>query len=113
MADEFGPWIEHDGRGCPASLFGTVALIEVKLAAFDDEGGKCGQVVYTETIINELMASLPEWHRNLFGTYAVRPDDGRTYAVPDIIRYRVRKPRALQQLRDLAKDLPADSRIDA
>ncbi|MBB95606.1 MAG: hypothetical protein CML68_13575 [Rhodobacteraceae bacterium] len=103
MSEEWGPWVEHDGKGCPPSLIGEVALIEFKLAANDEDGGVAGQVVFTETIINEMMAELPEWRRDRFGSYAIRPDNGRVYAVADVIRYRIRKPRGLTILEDIAR----------
>ena len=111
--EEWGPWIEHDGNGCPPNLIGEILLIEFRLAANDEDGGRDGQIAYTETIVNELFASLPEWERSKFGSYARRPDDGRTYAVADVIRYRIRKPRGLTILEGLLENLPEREGEDA
>jgi hypothetical protein len=91
---EWGPWIEHDGKGCPVK-------------------GKWGEL---ETARGEII-------QTRFGTW-VGPEDGipvdcwdwtclnlRLFAWDDrVIRYRVRKPRALKQLRDMVENLPAQVR---
>ncbi len=103
---EWGPWIDHDGHGCPISLIGHVVLLEIKLAADDEDGGRVGEHHFNETIVNEFVASLPEWWREKFGGYAIRPDNGKIYAVADVVRYRIRKPRGMMIIQDLLADLP-------
>lgn len=96
MSDEWGPWIEHDGQDCPCR-------------------GMYVHVVYSEPDclgVAELFGVVPQdagyycasqwvWHKAL------------KYGRPLIIRYRIRKPRALADLQDLIADLPAPVQPEA
>lgn len=87
MSEEWGPWIEHDGGAQPVAGHVLVAVEfrrpPSKLAwCFGDP--KCDR------------ASVWDWRH-----------EGE---IDDIIRYRVRKPRALKQLRDMVENLPAPVR---
>lgn len=104
---EWGPWIEHNGKGCPPDLIGRVVLIEFRLSHDDRDGGKAGQHHFVEVLVNDAYASLPEWWRDQFGEIAQNSTTGEDYGVADIIRYRIRKPRALGQLREMIETLPA------
>lgn len=93
MAEEWGPWIEHDGRGCPLPS-GTVVQV-----VFEEAPGD-----YTRPLVGVVQANGGySWDWRLWGKLA--PDG--TGIVSRIIRYRVRKPRALAQLRDMVESLPA------
>jgi hypothetical protein len=76
IKDEWGPWVEHDGKGlpCPAGAF---------VQAIDREGD----------LYDELADDL-EWLWS-----------GTNWCV-DIIRYRIRKPRGLTILEGLLENLP-------
>lgn len=92
MSDEWGPWIEHDGKGCPCvgkfvhvvfdrpgiSPDGTITSEEFGIAG--QHGG-------------ESWLWLPVYTR--------------------VIRYRIRKPRGLTILEELLQSLPAPEREGA
>ena len=111
MAEEWGPWIEHDGRGCPAACCGAFVLIEFRLAAHDEDGGRPGSVNYSEVFVCERYASLPEWWTENFGKVVTCAFRGVEYACCEVIRYRIRKPRGMVVVESLLADLP--ERVDA
>lgn len=92
--DEWEPWIEHDGRGCPCK--GMYAQVKLSHSFYNPDIN--AWVNCDEGIVRG--------GRNWL--WAIKVPLG-----PKIIRYRVRNPRALQQLRDLVENLPADARQDA
>lgn len=79
--EEFGPWIEHDGTGCPVPN-GTIVIARYR-GGFD---------ICAKVTANGRVAHLNPWvHRE--------GDLG-------IIRYRVKKPRGLTILEGLLENLP-------
>lgn len=88
MSDEWGPWIEHGGRGCPLA-----AGAPVYVACADgvqEDGTACGH-------------SYSGWHWEyvaLMGRPGLR-----------VLRYRIRKPRGMVVLESLLVDLP--EQVDA
>lgn len=82
--DEWGPWIEHDGKGMPDEVIGVdlECMVERNEDMPETKAEDCEEI-----------ASAP-W------LWAIIPCDYR------VIRYRVRKPRALRDLIDLAANLP-------
>ena len=95
MSDEWGPWIEHDGSGCPVPK-GTWVRVRMQNGNVHE-----GRALMTRII----------------GGEGCDPDACWKWQ-PGFIRivaYRVRKPRALIQLREMIKNLPAPSRegVDA
>lgn len=99
--EEWGPWIEHDGKGYPCKL------------------GFVYHIVYADgsevTACNRGQSAAEE------GLFTEKPYDGPTWAsswlwyepgglIP-VQRYRIRKPSALQELKDLVEDLPEE--VDA
>lgn len=90
MEGEWGPWIDHDGKGCPLPV-GTV--VEGRFE------WKVGHFVHEIYVLTD---KTPSWDWRNWG----RPyGDGRL--VMALRRYRVRKPRALLDLIDLVENLPA------
>lgn len=77
---EWGPWIEHDGKGCPVKGQFVHAVIR----------RRCGRIVH---------------YRIIAGLTAGRSWDWTTVYNP-VIRYRIRKPSALQQLKEMVESLP-------
>ena len=85
--EEWGPWIEHDGKGCPC----------------------VGQVVQVATVVNLLgeekthpaMTAMggPSWH---WAKTCLPPNVWQ-----HIIRYRIRRPKGMAILENLIADLPA------
>lgn len=92
--EEWGPWIEHDGKGCPASLLGRYVQAVGSLGTVD------------ERVVRDHIVFPPPGYHTQF-----ERDDCIRNGVEFIVRYRVRKPRALKQLRELVENLP--ERVDA
>lgn len=87
MSEQWGPWIEHDGKGCPLP---AEVFVEVKLANEQEFVGALPAAAKKPDVFN------PWFWENL-------PPEAWEYRV---IRYRVRKPRALQDLIKLVEELP-------
>ena len=78
--DEWGPWIEHDGQGCPV----VGQYVQVVAEWKDHITGSDGLVVRPG----------PDWYwRNFPKTWMVR-------------RYRIRKPRGMAILESILADTP-------
>lgn len=88
--NEWSEWFLHDGRGCP---------VEGHYVKVEGWAGRSGAEVFGR-------ASGVARKKQYMWTE-------ETLSGPKIIRYRVRKPRALQQLRDMVENLPADATEDA
>lgn len=87
----WGPWIEHDGKGCPCVGQWVRAVEELRTGEFREHefvAGSGGGFSWDWQWSNRVVPG--------FGTYATR-----------ILRYRIRKPRGLTILEDLIADLPA------
>lgn len=87
--DDWGPWIEHDGGGCPVPVGTWVEVVGV---------GVNGRLVQDQ----DWAEVYETWDWTRFG---VVDDDGATWG--KIINYRVRKPRGLTILESVLSDLPA------
>jgi hypothetical protein len=97
MSGEWGPWIEHDGKGCPCIGKYVHVFRKNGREVFSIAGEQC----LAENIDPNGENSAWVWISN-----APRWDE--------IVRYRIRKPRALIELRDMIADLPAPAeRVDA
>lgn len=83
MAEEWGPWVEHDGKGCPVPQ-GT--WVQGRDRAGRVETWRALTVVIGCGAINAWA-----W-------------TGRIAVPGDVMRYRVRRPDALRRLVDLAAD---------
>ncbi len=107
MMMKWGPWIEHDGKGCPCR-------------------GHYVRGVHADGTQKEWIAGTNVWsgHTTLDAKPTGRPEVCRwSWAIPGnrtdpryhIIRYRIRKPRGLTILEELIADLPAPvgPKIDA
>lgn len=91
MADEWSPWVEHDGRGCPVvGLFCHVI----------GEGAR-GEHHEVQMIVRDH----PCWDWSNFGKPG--SDRGRCGVWAKVTRYRIRKPRALLDLIEMAESLSA------
>lgn len=103
MSDiEWGPWIEHDGKGCPLA---KGVLVHLVLEDGDEWIGLVGTSTEPSRhglppIYDEPTAKDQSWTGN--------PD------FIQVIRYRIRKPRALQTLIEIAADpAPLPEGVDA
>lgn len=89
MSEEWGPWQEHDGKGCP------VALGQHYQAEYDD---------------GDMEEGVHGFYGTLLSGAGWRPENGSWLWHEDyqpIIRLRIRKPRGLTILENLIADLPA------
>lgn len=94
MAEEWGLWIEHDGTGCPC----VGAFCEM---VFEEDPGHICPPVY----------GVAKGGKGWFWEYWMTVhDDGRLCS--RIVRYRIRKPRGLTILQEIAAD-PQPVREDA
>ena len=88
MSDEWGPWIEHDGNGCPC----------------------IGQYVNLITKYGEDVYGIPGSQHS--ATVLNTPGSGWVHVYAPgfndnwVVRYRIRNPLAMQMLRDLIADIP-------
>lgn len=89
--EDWGPWVDHDGRGCP--LVGRVWIaVQGYAPGFEVRTDEDWSTNYS-----------PEaWDSSFQGKV---DEDGETWGL--IIRYRVRRPKALRDLIDLVETLPA------
>lgn len=92
--EEWGPWIEHDGRGYPSGVVGQYVQAEEECVARGLLPPETGLVLGQHI-------DGGSWN------WANHPQYTK------ILRYRVRKPRALRDLIRLAEDIPQQERIDA
>lgn len=81
MSEEWGPWIEHDGKGCPCV-------------------GAFVHIVYADGFERKGRAT---------GGGSWRSSSGLIL----ILRYRIRKPRALIELIEMVENLPQPERVEA
>lgn len=93
--EEWGPWIEHDGRGCPC----VGEMVHVVVRSEDGRDPKSGgwKGAYTE---------LNPWE-----AIGVAENGGSwcwNHGWHPVDRYRIRKPKGLKILEELLVDLPND-----
>lgn len=88
MSDEWGPWIKHDGRGCPC--VGMWAQVEA-------ENGETAEGIVRQTAAVPLPGRASRWIWADIPLYAYSRR---------VIRYRIRRPKALRKMIDRAESLP-------
>jgi hypothetical protein len=89
--DEWGPWLEHDRNGCPKDVTPGV-FIEV------EQRRRCGSDERKSGRATTAVCKCPQWHmKDEFGEWCL------------VLRYRVRKPRAMEMLKHIARDAVAPS----
>ena len=92
MTEEWGPWIEHDGKGCPVlGQYGEYYWNDGD--SFEGVIGKGGISRLGNPVASYTGGGSWEWKRGF-----------------RVVRYRVRRPKALQQLIQMVENLPAPSR---
>ncbi len=95
MSDEWGEWQIHDGKGCPC----VGKMVEVIMLQAEYIGHPAlYSVISTKELPPETVIA---------GAKGGRSWDDRNYPKWNrILRYRIRKPRALIQLIDMVEKLP-------
>ncbi|MCA0204313.1 MAG: hypothetical protein LCH92_08225 [Proteobacteria bacterium] len=91
MSDEWGPWVKHDGKGLPVPV-GTVVMVE------DVHSDGSREIFVVTAGLGGGFSWDWQWSVKLvpgFNKYATR-----------IIRYRIRRPKALREMIDRAESLP-------
>ena len=90
---EWGPWIEHDGKGCP--VLGKYC--HMKFTRGPDYFGIAGREGGQSW----------DWSVKLF----VR--EGSTYILDHIVSYRVRKDKGMQVLREILREVEKEKKEPA
>ena len=97
MSEEWGPWIEHDGKGCPVAK-GTPGEAELR----------DGRVVFFRALCGstrggpDVVACSSEGSAWVWGSSLLTSDE--------VVRYRIRRPRSLLRLIEMVENLPAPSK---
>lgn len=101
--DEFGPFIQHDGKGCPPEVIGRVIEGQIECAV-NAKGVKAGSVITECGLITQELAVNPNWDWQNFGR-VMQARNGNIYSVGRVIQYRIRKDRAVERMRKKAAAL--------
>lgn len=91
---EWGPWVEHDGKGCPC--VGQYVMVKGK-------GCSCNPIdvaIAEDTI---------DWREGIFPAYCTQCKDLGFRG--QVGWYRIRKPRALIELRQMVENLPSPEKV--
>ena len=95
---DWGPWIEHDGKGCPLPV-GTIGEAELR----------CGRIAPFRALCGSTRGG-PQSPPTGAGkeqtdawTWGGKPSG---WEGEEVIRYRIRKPRGLTILEEILNDLP-------
>lgn len=89
MSEEWGPWIEHDGEGCPCVGMYAQALAEMEISAISRN---TKMVKVSDRVMEGIATEGGSW--------------GMKEGFNRYLMYRIRKPKGLQILEALLKDLP-------
>lgn len=95
MAEEYGPWIEHDGAGVFVPDYTWIQWTALLPGLVPEDGGNIDTMRHPSFFWR--------WRRvrkGWFGSELVRVCDDPAYA--PIYRYRIRKPRGLLILQEIA-----------
>lgn len=92
MSEEWGPWIDHDGKGCPC--VGQFFHGELDIRSYRDENPRVSVLSNGKEVMG-FAGGGASWFW-----------DG--WPEPKIIRYRIRKPRALSQLQQMIRELEGE-----
>jgi hypothetical protein len=96
MSAEWGPWIEHDGKGCPCRGEYVQAIDRGRVTAEFVAG--------TQLCAGRMFEVAESWTDNMPNAWTW--GSMRRRSQYEIIRYRIRKPRGMTILESLLEDLP-------
>lgn len=99
MSDEWGPWIEHDGKGCPC----LGAWAQTERLGVNGRWADGADVISSRgnrALIEGRILHPENWDWSKFGQVA------HGQRVSKVLRYRIRKPRGLTILEGLLANLP-------
>lgn len=92
--DEWGPWIEHDGSGCPLPA-GTLGEAKLRCGRVASFRACCGSTLGGPYV--KATASGSAW---IWGS--------SVYTEQEVVRYRIRRPRGMAVLDKAMTDLPQE-----
>ena len=95
MSGEWGPWIEHDGRGCPCIGHWTQSWLKASIGSKFPNGEKF--------YLSEGVAGRSPWNW-IDSEYGRIQQNGKLAA--KTIRYRIRKPRGMKVLETILLEIP-------
>ncbi len=95
--EEWGPWVEHHGRGLDPFLVGK--MLRVKGLCYDGSNVVQDGIVRLDRLSDPVYLA---WDWRNFGKKA----PGRDWVCAKIVCYRIRKPRGLNILQELVERLP-------
>ena len=104
--NEWGEWVQHDGKGCPC----VGHYVQAKWEAFGYGNLYTkGQTGITEGFIDEKLATHAAWFwAGNQGKEFTHPRSGKPGVLDGgFMEFRIRKPRALLDLIQIIADLPA------
>lgn len=104
MSEEWGDWIEHDGRGCPIEVMGR----EIECYWRPEDGDELNWR-HGIFMVDDLVASCSTWWAAQFEGRGVQQHwNGQSWPRGPywIDRYRIRKPKALAELKRMIADQP-------
>lgn len=100
MSEEWGPWIEHDGKGCPC-VGKWVQSYKVSIS-------ECGCFSNgLRHITSEGIAGISPWNWDWSQSGKIAPN-GKVAS--KIIRYRIRRPKGMAILNAILADIPAPTK---
>lgn len=94
---EWGPWINHDGKGVPLCVIGR----EIEVYAEQIDGSFTSQIgIITSGQSDNVNLRCWNW------SFAFCGNPGSGWAYAKILKYRIRRASAIEQLRELAANPP-------
>lgn len=97
MSEQWGPWIEHDGTGCPC----VGEFVESVRFSGEIKHGIAGTIEGGGTYDPNLVVSPWVW------------DECPIVHMADIKRYRIRKPRAMKRLNEILREVEDRPKVGA
>ena len=105
MSEEWGPWIEHDGSGCPC-LGAYVQTVRAHKFGRFGPGGSVVPLGNGTALVEGWIREPANWDWSMFG----KTLPNGTVATK-VLSYRIRKPKGLTILEGLLTNLPEE--VDA
>lgn len=102
MSEEWGPWIGHDGNGCPCAGM----YVQIMRANSDVAEG-------IATMMGKYWCRVPRQYQNerrIIGIESWWNWVSHHPRFGEIINYRIRKPKGMKMLEQLLQDIPAPAK---
>lgn len=102
--DDFGPWIDHDGKDCPADVMGSVIRVHIECAGEDSDGHVLGDIVTQTVLVTHKSLKNPLWDWSRFGNL-INMKGGDIGICGRVVRYRIRKDPHVELMRKKAASI--------